>query len=431
MPLQVGFNRRFASDFAAAHDAVVRGTIGTPHQLRSVTRDPGLADPAAVPPWTIFLLTLIHDFDLLLWMNPETRPVEVHAVADALVAPDFKDAGLLDTAIVVIRFANGTMATAEASFSAAFGYDVRAEIFGSAGMVMAGDQRRTALRTYTADGMSVETSRSDVELFLDAYTAEFAEFVAAVREGRDPAVTGHDARRALAVALACIESVQTNAPAKVVEVTMTTPFVLAASAEMLFLDLPFVDRVRRLHERGFLVEIWDWTTKDVDALVATGASFSSMTGYVEGSLTDPARGIPRLLETAEQSIEVAHRLGCPRLNLHGTGLDALGQPVDPVEEVTGRMWLPHATPWASSPRWPSRPASSSRWRTSTPRWTIPACRSRGPRTPCPRGGGRQPWPAAQPGPLPRADRRGEPDRPARSLPAVDRRDPGRRRPGPV
>jgi myo-inositol 2-dehydrogenase/D-chiro-inositol 1-dehydrogenase len=218
VPLQVGFNRRFAPDFAAAHDAVVRGTIGTPHQLRSLTRDPALANPAAVPPWTIFLLTLIHDFDLLLWMNPDTRPVEVHAVADALVAPDFKDAGLLDTAIVVIRFANGSMATAEASFSAAFGYDVRAEIFGSAGMVMAGDQRRTALRTYTADGMSVETPRSDVELFLDAYTAEFAEFVAAVSEWRDPAVTGRDARRALAVALACIESVQTNAPAKVVEV---------------------------------------------------------------------------------------------------------------------------------------------------------------------------------------------------------------------
>ncbi len=116
-------------------------------------------------------------------------------------------------------------------------------------------------------------------------------------------------------------------------------FPLAASAEMLFLDLSFVERVRRLHELGFLVEIWDWTTKDVDALVATGASFSSMTGYVEGSLTDPARGIPRLLETAQQSVEVAQRLGCPRLNLHGTGLDSLGQPVDPVEAATGRMWL--------------------------------------------------------------------------------------------
>jgi hypothetical protein len=31
----------------------------------------------------------------------------------------------------------------------------------------------------------------------------------------------------------------------------------------------------------------DWTTKDVDALVATGARFTSMTGYVAGNLTGP------------------------------------------------------------------------------------------------------------------------------------------------
>ena len=49
VPLQVGFNRRFAADFAAAHRRVVDGMIGTPHLMRSLTRDPGLADPAAVP----------------------------------------------------------------------------------------------------------------------------------------------------------------------------------------------------------------------------------------------------------------------------------------------------------------------------------------------------------------------------------------------
>jgi hydroxypyruvate isomerase len=54
-----------------------------------------------------------------------------------------------------------------------------------------------------------------------------------------------------------------------------TPFRLAASAEMLFLDLPFEERVRRIADLGFEVEIWDWTTKDVEALVGTGATFSS------------------------------------------------------------------------------------------------------------------------------------------------------------
>ena len=215
VPLQVGFNRRFSRDFAAAHEAVLRGDIGMPQLLRSVTRDPGLGDPAAVAPWTIFLLTLIHDFDTLLWLNPGAHPTEVYAVADALVAPAFKDSGLLDTAVVVIRFDNGAIGTAEASFSAAYGYDVRGEVFGSAGMVTAGDTRQTAMTLHTAAGRSVPTVRRDVELFGDAYTAEFAEFVSAVREGRQPAVTGRDARRALAIATACITSVQTAGPVSV------------------------------------------------------------------------------------------------------------------------------------------------------------------------------------------------------------------------
>lgn len=116
------------------------------------------------------------------------------------------------------------------------------------------------------------------------------------------------------------------------------PFTLAACAEMIYQDLPTVDRVRRIDELGFQVEIWDWTVKDLDELVATGATFSSMTGYIRGSLTDPD-GADELLRTAEQSVEAAARLSCPRLNLHGTGLDNRGLPVVPVHTVTGAMWM--------------------------------------------------------------------------------------------
>jgi hydroxypyruvate isomerase len=117
-----------------------------------------------------------------------------------------------------------------------------------------------------------------------------------------------------------------------------TGFELAASAEMLYLDDPFVERVRKIHARGLRVEIWNWTTKDIDALAGTGAEFSSMTGYLEGNLTDDD-GIEALLRTATESLEVADRLDCPRLNLHGTGLDGNGLPVRPVEVVTPSMWL--------------------------------------------------------------------------------------------
>ncbi|RNM17011.1 Gfo/Idh/MocA family oxidoreductase [Nocardioides pocheonensis] len=215
VPLQVGFNRRFSADFAAARRLIDDGAIGTPHLMRSVTRDPGLADPAGVPPWTIFTQTLIHDFDTLLWLNPGAEPVSVYATADALVAPAFKDAGLLDTAVVVITFDNGARAVAEASFSATYGYDVRGEVFGSRGMVSMGGGPRSALVLSTASGRAIETVRGDVELFADAYAAELAEFAEAVRAGRTPAVTGADARRALAVALAAIASVESGVPVDV------------------------------------------------------------------------------------------------------------------------------------------------------------------------------------------------------------------------
>ena len=212
VPLQVGFNRRFSADFATARRLIDEGAVGTPQLMRSVTRDPGLSDPGAVPPWTVFTQTLIHDFDTLLWLNPGAEPVSVYATADALVAPEFKDAGLLDTAVVVITFDNGARAVAEASFSAAYGYDVRGEVFGSRGMVTMGGGPRSALVLSTASGRTAETVRGDVELFADAYTAELVEFTEAIRERRTPSVTGLDARRALAVALAAIASVEAGAP---------------------------------------------------------------------------------------------------------------------------------------------------------------------------------------------------------------------------
>ncbi|MDI6029087.1 TIM barrel protein [Corticibacterium sp. UT-5YL-CI-8] len=119
---------------------------------------------------------------------------------------------------------------------------------------------------------------------------------------------------------------------------MPQPFTLAVCAEMIFLSQPMPERIARITELGFHCEIWDWTRHDIDALARSGATFSSMTGYISGSLADD-EGADALLLTAEQSIPVAKTLNCPRLNLHGTGLDGKGWPVRPVEVVTGAMWL--------------------------------------------------------------------------------------------
>ncbi|MBT2266754.1 Gfo/Idh/MocA family oxidoreductase [Rhodococcus erythropolis] len=218
--LQVGFNRRFAADFAAAHDVITTGGIGTPQLLRSLTRDPGItADVASrVKPWTIFNETLIHDFDALLWLNPGARVVEVFAQADALIHPQYKEQGYLDTSMVQLRFDNGALASAEANFQATYGYDVRGEVFGSGGMVSAGEVTRTAMRHYSSPGVLADTPRVNIELFHDAYVAQLAHFADCIRSGATPSVGGIDARNALEIALAAKESVETGLPVSLLSV---------------------------------------------------------------------------------------------------------------------------------------------------------------------------------------------------------------------
>jgi len=134
---------------------------------------------------------------------------------------------------VTITYSNGAIAVAEANFNALYGYDVRGEVFGSAGMVTAGTPQATNATSYTAAGIVTETSRLNIHLFHDAYTAELAAFAGDVAARRgyagesttaasSPAPVaapgGVDARNALAVALAAFKSAETGLPVEVSEI---------------------------------------------------------------------------------------------------------------------------------------------------------------------------------------------------------------------
>jgi hydroxypyruvate isomerase len=119
---------------------------------------------------------------------------------------------------------------------------------------------------------------------------------------------------------------------------MSLPFQLAACAEMIWRDRPIEWRASRLKEMGFGVGLWNWPEHDLAKLEATGATFTIMNGYLAGRLTDD-EGAAELLKTARETSKVGKRLGVQRLNLHGTGLGDGGLPVQPIEVVTGPMWL--------------------------------------------------------------------------------------------
>ena len=115
-------------------------------------------------------------------------------------------------------------------------------------------------------------------------------------------------------------------------------FKLAACAEMLWPDKPIHWRAARLHEMGFGVGLWNWPDWDLDALEATGATFTIMNGYLEGRLAD-ADGADMLLKSARDTAQVGKRLGVQRLNLHGTGLGDQGLPIPQPAHVAPGMWL--------------------------------------------------------------------------------------------
>jgi hydroxypyruvate isomerase len=114
-------------------------------------------------------------------------------------------------------------------------------------------------------------------------------------------------------------------------------FRLAACAEMLWPDRPIAWRCARLHEMGFEVGLWNAWEHDLDALAASGATFSIMNGYKVGRLSD-AEGAKALLASCREVAEVGLRLGVARHNLHGTGLGEGGLPAR-AEATTPSGWI--------------------------------------------------------------------------------------------
>ena len=209
-------------------------------------------------PWTIFNETLIHDFDTLCWLNPGARVTEVYAQAAALIHPQFADAGYLDTSVVQLRFDNGAFGTAEASFQAVYGYDVRGEVFGSDGVLLAGTRTRAGGPTQH------RTVRRRLRRAVRPLRRERA---------RRHHPVGHRTRRPRGarnrLGRSRIRSHRRAGRTGRGGAVMT--FDLAVCAEMVFTDLDIPERARRIYDLGFAVEIWSWHDKDLDALAATGA----------------------------------------------------------------------------------------------------------------------------------------------------------------
>ena len=217
--LQIGFNRRFDPNFKRVHEMVAAGKIGTPHILRITSRDP---EPPPIGyikvSGGIFLDMTIHDFDMARYLiGSEVN--EIYAAGGVMVDPAIGEAGDIDTAVITLRFENGTIGTIDNSRKAVYGYDQRVEVFGSEGMVVVANKTPDTAVYSNAEGVHSSLPLFFfVERYTDSYIAEMQAFTECIQQDKTPPVTGLDGRIPVVMGYAAKKSYEENRPVKLSEV---------------------------------------------------------------------------------------------------------------------------------------------------------------------------------------------------------------------
>jgi myo-inositol 2-dehydrogenase/D-chiro-inositol 1-dehydrogenase len=216
---QVGFNRRHDHNFAAVKQAIVEGKVGDVHIIKITSRDPEppSAEYAAVS-GGMFLDMTIHDFDMVRFLAG-CDAEEIYVQSAVLVDPAIGEAGDVDTAVITLKMENGAIAVIDNSRRAAYGYDQRAEVFGSKGMVATGNDTLSTAVISNAQGV---TGEKPLYFFLERYMQSFATevkgFINAIENDTDTLVGVDDGLKPVLMGIAAKKSVEEHRPVKLSEI---------------------------------------------------------------------------------------------------------------------------------------------------------------------------------------------------------------------
>jgi predicted dehydrogenase len=211
------FPVRFDLASRAVKNSLDRGELGhiyavnginhseIPREHRAWFAQKALAGGGAVMDHTVHLV------DAMRWFFG-CEITEVYAEVDNLFYPGEVD---VDTAgIVLLTFENGVFASVDCSWSRPTIYprwgDYKMDVLGENGFIVL-DALIQHLTVYSKTG-TLPRNPTWVNWGADSDQLMINEFVASIREKRQPAVTWQDGYEALRVALACYESAETGQP---------------------------------------------------------------------------------------------------------------------------------------------------------------------------------------------------------------------------
>ena len=200
---QVGFNRRFDHNFKAVQAAVAAGKIGDPQIIKITSRDPEPPSPEYVAvSGGMFMDMTIHDFDMARFLAG-CDAEEIYVQSAVLVDSKIGEAGDVDTAVI----------------KSVYGYDQRAEVFGSKGMVANANDSQSNVILSNSDGVTGEKPLFFfLERYIQAYADEIKSFIDAVENDKETVVNIDDGLKPVLMAMAANLSVKEHRPVKLSEV---------------------------------------------------------------------------------------------------------------------------------------------------------------------------------------------------------------------
>lgn len=216
---QVGFNRRFDHNFESLQKTVAEGKIGKTEIIKITSRDP---EPPSLDYVKVsggmFLDMTIHDFDMVRFLAG-CDAEEVYVQSANLVDPAIGEAGDVDTAVITLKMEDGSIAVIDNSRRAAYGYDQRAEVFGSLGMAAISNDSQSSVQISNGEGVTGEKPLFFfLERYMDAYGKEVCAFIDAIVNDKETPLNVYDGLKPVLMGLAAKKSSEEHRPVKISEI---------------------------------------------------------------------------------------------------------------------------------------------------------------------------------------------------------------------
>jgi myo-inositol 2-dehydrogenase/D-chiro-inositol 1-dehydrogenase len=201
--IQVGFMRRFDTEYAALRKLIADGGLGKPLMVHCAHRNPAVGDHFT----SEYMIrdSVVHEVDAVRFLlGQELTSVEVIKGAATSSAPH----GTHDPMLVIFETESGCIVTDEIFVRTSVAYEVRTEVVGEKGSALIGLDQNLQVKSDGRWGGAI--TPSFVERFGQAYDTELQRWVDAAKAGTIDGPNAWDGYAAVAVCEAGVQALRSG-----------------------------------------------------------------------------------------------------------------------------------------------------------------------------------------------------------------------------